>query len=149
MERYLMREVKPLLLFRTSIIAEKSAVFLDTGLCCGFPSPADDFLEERLSLDEKLIKDRDATFYAKVDGSSMIGAGLEHGDLLVIDRSIEAKNNSIAVCHIDGGFTVKRLKVEKNCIYLMPENPLYDPICIDGDDKLIIWGVVSYVIKKV
>lgn len=144
-----MRALNRIQIFKTLNIPNGKVLFLDTGISCGFPSPADDFLEERLSLDEKLVRDRDATFYARVDGNSMTGAGLEDGDLLVIDRSLEPRNNAIAVCHIDGDFTVKRLKVERDCIYLMPENPSYTPIKIQEGENLIIWGVVSYVIKKV
>jgi DNA polymerase V len=79
----------------------------------------------------------------------MQGAGLDDGDLLVIDRSIEAKDNKIAVCFIDGLFTVKRLKVEVDCVYLMPENKNYKPIKVSEDQELLIWGIVTYVVKKV
>jgi DNA polymerase V len=79
----------------------------------------------------------------------MQGAGLDDGDLLVIDRSQEPENSAIAVCFIDGEFTVKRLKVEKDCIYLMPENPRYQPIKVTEENQLQIWGVVTYVVKKV
>lgn len=126
-----------------------SIQFVDVGISAGFPSPADDFLQQKLSLDDKLIKDKDATFYARVKGNSMIGAGLDDGDLLVVDRSEEPSNNCIAVCYLDGEFTVKRLKVEKSCIYLVPENPNYKPIKVVEGNQLIIWGVVSYVIKEV
>ena len=78
----------------------------------------------------------------------MQGAGLDDGDLLVIDRSKEPEDNAIAVCFIDGEFTVKRLKVEAECVYLMPENPNYSPIKVTEDNQLIIWGVVTYVVKK-
>ena len=78
----------------------------------------------------------------------MQGAGLDDGDLLVIDRSKEPENNAIAVCFIDGEFTVKRLKVEKDCVYLMPENSRYQPIKVTEDNQLQIWGVVTYVVKK-
>lgn len=127
----------------------KSIQFIDVGISAGFPSPADDFLQQKLSLDDKLIKDKEATFYARVQGNSMIGAGLDDGDLLVIDRSEQPSNNCIAVCYLDGEFTVKRLKVEKDCVYLVPENPKYTPIKVEKENQLIIWGVVSYVIKEV
>ena len=82
-----------------------------TGVSAGFPSPADDFKELRISIDQEVVKNEEATFYARVDGQSMQGAGLDDGDLLVIDRSKEPQDNAIAVCFIDGEFTVKRLKV--------------------------------------
>ena len=121
----------------------------EEGISAGFPSPADDFKETRISLDRELVKNREATFYARVSGDSMIGAGLEDGDLLVIDRSKNPENGKIAICLVDGEFTVKRIKKEKNKLYLMPENKNYKPIELKEENELIIWGVVEYVIKKV
>ena len=122
---------------------------IEQGVSAGFPSPADDFKEIRISLDSELVKNKEATFYAKVSGDSMVGAGLDDGDLLVIDRSLSPENGKIAICFIDGDFTVKRIKKEKGKLYLMPENKKYKPIELGEDNELIIWGVVEYVIKKV
>ena len=122
---------------------------VEQGISAGFPSPADDFKEIRISLDKELVRNKDATFYARVSGESMIGAGLDDGDLLVIDRSLSPENGKIAVCLVDGEFTVKRIKKEKNKLYLMPENKKYKPIELKEENELIIWGVVEYVIKKV
>jgi len=124
-------------------------IFFDNGISAGFPSPAEDFKEKRISLDEEFIKNKEATFFARVSGKSMIGAGLDDNDLIIIDRSLEAKNNKIAVCFIDGEFTVKRLKVEKKYIWLLPENPDYKPIKVTDEASLVIWGIVTTVIKKV
>ena len=124
-------------------------IFLDTGISAGFPSPAEDFKEQRLSLDRELVKNKEATFFARVSGQSMIGAGLDDSDLLVIDRSLEPTNNKIAVCFLDGEFTVKRLKVDKDEVWLQPENPNYPIIKITDDNDFIIWGIVTNVIKKV
>ena len=121
----------------------------EEGISAGFPSPADDFKETRISLDRELVKNKEATFYARVSGDSMVGAGLDDGDLLVIDRSLNPENGKIAVCLVDGEFTVKRIKKEKNGLYLMPENKKYKPIELKEENELIIWGVVEYVIKKV
>ena len=121
----------------------------EEGISAGFPSPADDFKETRISLDRELVKNKEATFYARVSGDSMVGAGLDDGDLLVIDRSLNPENGKIAVCLVDGEFTVKRIKIEKNKLYLMPENKKYKPIELKEENELIIWGVVEYVIKKV
>ena len=121
----------------------------EEGISAGFPSPADDFKEIRISLDKELVKNKEATFYARVDGDSMIGAGLEDGDLLVIDRSLNPENGRIAVCLIDGDFTVKRIKKEKNKLFLVPENKIYKKIEIKEENELVIWGIVEYVIKKV
>ena len=118
------------------------------GISAGFPSPADDFKEIRLSLDKELVKNKDATLKERVDGDSMSGAGLEDGDLIVIDRSLNPENGKIAVCLLDGDFTVKRIKKEKDKLFLVPENKKYKKIEIKEENDLIIWGIVSYVIKK-
>ena len=123
--------------------------FVSSGIKAGFPSPAADFDESKISLDNVLVKNREATFYAKASGTSMIGAGIDDGDILVIDRSIEPQNNKVAVCYIDGEFTVKRIKVEKDCVYLMPENAAFQPIKVTDENLLIIWGMVTYVIKSI
>lgn len=123
--------------------------FVEAGISAGFPSPADDFKNKRISLDKELINDEEATYYARVSGESMIDAGLDNNDLLVIDKSITPKDGKIAVCYVDGEFTVKRLKITKECIYLMPENKNYQPIKVTKDKQLHIWGIVTYVIKKV
>ena len=122
---------------------------IEQGISAGFPSPADDFKEIRISLDRELVKNSESTFFARVSGDSMIDAGLDDGDLLKIDRSLDPKNGKIAVCLVDGEFTVKRIKKEKNKFYLMPENKKYKAIELNEDNELIIWGVVEYVIKKV
>ena len=117
------------------------------GVSAGFPSPADDFKETRISLDKVAVKNEAATFYARVAGQSMTGAGLDDGDLLVIDRSLEPQDGKIAVCLIDGEFTVKRLKVEKDCVWLMAENKRYKPIQVTEGNELMIWGIVTHVLK--
>ena len=122
---------------------------IEQGISAGFPSPADDFKEVRISLDNELVTNKEATFYARVSGDSMIGAGLDDGDLLVIDRSLNPENGKIAVCLVDGEFTVKRIKKEKDKLYLIPENKKYKRIDIKEENELIIWGMVKYVIKKV
>ena len=124
-------------------------LLVEQGISAGFPSPADDFKEIRISLDKELVKNKAATFYARVSGESMVGAGLDDGDLLVIDRSLDPESGKIAVCFVDGEFTVKRIKKEEDRLYLMPENKKYKRIEIKEENELIIWGVVEYVIKKV
>ncbi len=123
--------------------------FISSGIKAGFPSPAADFDESKISLDNVLVKNKEATFYAKASGNSMIGAGINDGDIMVIDRSLEPQNNKIAVCFIDGEFTVKRISIQEDCVYLMPENKNYQPIKVSDENELIIWGIVTYVIKKV
>lgn len=119
------------------------------GISAGFPSPAQDFLDESIDLNKELINNSAATFYGKVKGDSMIDAGINNGDLLIIDKSLEPSNNKIAVCYLDGEFTVKRLKIEKKSILLMAENKNYKPIKITEDNEFLIWGIVTYVIKNV
>ena len=125
------------------------AIYFDTGISAGFPSPADDFMQQRLSLDSELVKNKEATFFARVSGQSMIDAGLNDNDLLVIDRSVSPSHNRIAVCFLDGEFTVKRLKVKKGEIWLQPENKNYEAIKVTPENDFMIWGIVTNVIKKV
>ena len=122
---------------------------VEQGISAGFPSPADDFKEIRISLDRELVKNSESTFYARVNGDSMQDAGISDGDLLVIDRSLEPGNNKIAVCFLDGEFTVKRIKKKGSKLFLKPENKNYKKIAVNEESKLVIWGVVVYVIKKV
>ena len=143
------KNTKSLTFFIPKPYNSSGALFFDTGISAGFPSPADDFKQQRISLDKELIKNKEATFFARVSGQSMIGAGIEDNDLLVIDRSLEPENNKIAVCFLDGEFTVKRLKVDKNEVWLQPENPNYPIIKITAENDFIIWGIVTNVIKKV
>ena len=140
---------KTLTFFTPKTSSGNGAVLVDVGISAGFPSPADDFRETRISLDDELIQNKDATFFAKVKGQSMIDAGLDDNDLLVIDRSLEPTNNKIAVCFLDGEFTVKRLLVEKSDVWLQPENPNYPIINITEENDFVIWGIVTNVIKKV
>ena len=122
---------------------------IEQGISAGFPSPADDFKEIRISLDKELVKNPEATFYARVSGESMIEAGIDDGDLLVIDRSLNPENGKIGICMIDGDFTVKRIKKTKGKLYLLPENKKYEAIELKEENELIIWGIVTYVIKSV
>jgi DNA polymerase V len=122
--------------------------YITAGIKAGFPSPAADFDGTKISLDAILVKNREATFYAKASGNSMTGAGIDDGDILVIDRSLEPQNNKVAVCFIDGEFTVKRIKITKEGALLMPENKAFEPIKVTDENQLIIWGIVTYVIKK-
>ena len=122
---------------------------IEQGISAGFPSPADDFKEIRISLDKELVKNSEATFYARVSGESMIEAGIDDGDLLVIDRSLNPENGKIGICMIDGDFTVKRIKKTKGKLYLLPENKKYEAIELKEENELIIWGIVTYVIKSV
>ena len=120
-----------------------------SGISAGFPSPATDFVDIGIDLNRHLIKHPSATFYGRVKGLSMIDAGIDDGDLLIIDKSIEPTNGKIAVCFVDGEFTLKRIKIEKDEVWLMPANENYKPIVITKDNDLRIWGVVTHIIKSV
>jgi DNA polymerase V len=142
--------VRDALTFFIPEISDNSGAYLvDTGISAGFPSPADDFKQQKISLDRELIKNKEATFFARVSGQSMIGAGLDDNDLLVIDKSLEPAHNKIAVCFIDGEFTVKRLRIENGEVWLQPENPNYKPIQVTEANEFLIWGIVTNVIKRV
>jgi DNA polymerase V len=114
-----------------------------------FPSPADDYKERPLDLDELVIQHPEATFYVKVSGESMKDAGITDGDVLVVDRAIDATHNAIIVAVLNGEFTVKRLHQEDETIYLVPANPLYQPVQVTEDMHFQVWGVVTYCIRKV
>ncbi len=114
----------------------------------GFPSPADEYLEPKLDLNEFLIKHPSATFFVRVQGDSMTGAGICNGDILIVDRALEPKNGDIAVCVIDGEFTVKRLQIISDEVYLAPENGNYKPIKVTTFQDFRVWGIVTYVIHK-
>ena len=114
----------------------------------GFPSPADDHLVDALDLNTHLIHHKEATFFVKAQGDSMIGAGIQQGDILIVDKSLGAKSGKIVIAVVDGEFTVKRLHKYKGNITLKAENPDFEDIKISGDDELIIWGVVTSVIHQ-
>jgi len=119
----------------------------ENGISAGFPSPADDFIDLSIDLNKTFIQHPNATFFGRVSGDSMINAGLSDGDYLIIDRSLEPKHKQIAVCLINGDFTVKRLHILKENVYLVPENEAYQPIEVTPEDDFNIWGVVTTVIK--
>ena len=113
----------------------------------GFPSPADDFMDNRLNLNDYVIANPRSTYFVKVSGDSMVGAGIFSGDILVVDRSVPAVDNRIVVAMVDGEFMVKRLRQHKNSMYLISENSHYPPIEV-LDQDLMIWGVVTFSVHK-
>jgi len=139
---------KSIQFFKTDVSTYLKLPFVVNGISAGFPSPADDFLDINIDLNKYLIKNPTTTFYGRVSGNSMIDAGINDGDLLIIDKSLEPKNNKIAVCFIDGDFTVKRIQIEKDVIWLIAENKEYKPIKVTKDNDFVIWGIVTNVIKQ-
>jgi len=115
----------------------------------GFPSPAEDYLDKKLDLNEHLIKHPASTFFVKVKGDSMVGAGINSGDILIVDRSLEPKDKKIIVAVVNGDFTVKRISKRGDRLSLMSENPKYSPIEIKDGMDFEVWGVVVHVIHSV
>lgn len=127
----------------------KEKVFIplvSSTVSAGFPSPAEDYAESSIDLNEELIDNKHATFFVRVEGDSMEDANIKNGDVLIVDKSKEAQNNNIVIAMLEGEFTVKRLKLIKGKIFLQPENEKYEPI--EVKNELMIWGVVTYIIHK-
>jgi DNA polymerase V len=125
----------------------KLPVFLGR-LPAGFPSPADDYIEKKLDLNQKLIMHPAATFFTTVTGDSMVEAGIHNGDLLIVDRSLEPIDGNVVIASLDGEMTVKRLYKRNNVLRLLPANKDYQPIEIQAHQSFEIWGVVTNVIHK-
>lgn len=115
-------------------------------ISAGFPSPAEDHIEDTLDLNDFLVKHPVATFFLRVSGNSMIGAGIHHNDILIVDRSLEPVDGKVVIASVHGELTVKRLRIEGKKIRLVAENENYRPIEISGEEELKIWGVVTNVI---
>ena len=117
-----------------------------SSVSCGFTSPAEDHVDNELSLDTHLVANPTSTFFVRATGDSMINAGIHNGDLLIVDRSLDAQHNAIVLAIIDTEFTVKRLLKTADGIRLKAENPKYKDIVVEPDQELMIWGVVVHVI---
>ncbi|MBD5182991.1 MAG: translesion error-prone DNA polymerase V autoproteolytic subunit [Bacteroidales bacterium] len=137
-----------LTLYASDASSELELPFADYGIQAGFPSPAQDCITEYIDLNREIVRHPASTFYGKVAGDSMIEEGIEPGDILVIDRSIEPMDGDLSVCCIDGEFTLKRIRLERNRVWLIPSNEQYDPILVTPDNRFEVWGVVTYTIKK-
>ena len=120
----------------------------DTPVMAGFPSPAEDYVEKKLDLNEHLITHPAATFFVKVEGESMKEANIFKGDIIIVDRSIQPENGSIVVAVVNQEFTLKRLLIKEKKIFLQPENKDYLPMEIKPDWNFEVWGVVTYIIHK-
>jgi len=120
-----------------------------SNVSAGFPSPADDYIEKSIDLNEYLIEHPASTFFVRVKGDSMINAGIQNGSVLIVDRSLEATNNKIVVAILNGDFTVKRIKKYNEGLFLIAENPNYSPIEVTSNMDFEVWGVVVHVIHSV
>ena len=126
----------------------KMPAMAQEGIHAGFPSPATDYMTQAIDLNKELVRHPAATFYGRVVGDSMIDAGVDEGDILVIDKALEARDGDMAVCFVDGEFTLKYLHIREDGIVLKPANPKYPEIEITEGVDFKMWGVVTYIIKK-
>ena len=117
------------------------------GVRAGFPSPAADFIDVSIDLNRHLIRHPSATFYARAKGNSMRDAGIFDGDLLIVDKSLEPADGKIAICYLDGEFTVKRIRKDGTGVWLVAANDTFKPIQMREGNNLTIWGIVTHVIK--
>lgn len=117
-------------------------------VAAGFPSPADDYIEGKLDLNELLVSNPSATFFVRVTGESMTGAGILPSDILVVDRSVAATHGRVVIAVLDGELTVKRFTRVSGQVVLQAENPAFEPIIPSGDSELTIWGVVTGVVRE-
>lgn len=122
--------------------------YASDGVRAGFPSPAQDYVDEWIDLNRHLVPHPSSTFFARVSGDSMCEEGIDDGDLIIIDKSLEPEDGDLAVCCIDGEFTLKRLKITRgDKLYLMPSNKKYKPIEVTTDNDFVVWGIVTNTIK--
>jgi DNA polymerase V len=128
-------------------IASTIPMFSDA-VQAGFPSPAEDHMDMELNLNDHLVQNPSATFCVKAIGESMKDAGIQSGDIMIVDKSLEPSNRSIVLAVIDGEFTVKRVNMNENELYLMPENNSFSPIKITKEMDFQVWGIVTYIIHK-
>lgn len=143
--------MKELEIFSGDFSSVLNLPYADLGVKAGFPSPAQDYMDRSLDFNRELIAHPAATFYARVAGNSMIEAGIDEGDIIVIDRSLDARQNDIVVAYINGEFSMKYLDLqekEQGRIWLRPGNSAYPPLEITSDDSFTVWGVVTKVIKN-
>lgn len=145
-----MNEEVKLHIYSADLTTELNLPFVDNGIKAGFPSPAQDYLTESIDLNKTLIRHSETTFYAKVSGDSLTDAGISDGDLVVIDKSLEAKNGDYVAAFIDGEFTLKQFKLDEvnHCAWLIPANNKYQPIKVTEDNDFFVWGVITSCIKR-
>ena len=141
-------EPEGLQLIPSDAIAFHNIPFFGCRVPAGFPSPAEDYQENALNLNDLVVDHPASTFFVRVDGDSMIDAGIHHGDVVVIDRALEPGTDSIVVAAVEGQFTIKRISKTDGCLLLLPANKEHAPIQITKDMDFCVWGVVTYVIHK-
>ena len=145
-----MNEEVKLYIYSADLSSELDLPFVDGGIKAGFPSPAQDYITESIDLNKVLVRHTETTFYAKVSGDSMRDMGISDGDLVIIDRSIEAQSGDLVAAFLDKEFTLKQFKLDRanRCAWLIPANPKYEPIKVTEENEFLIWGVVTSCIKQ-
>lgn len=136
-------------IFLPDLSTEMPLQYADDGIRAGFPDSAQEYITETIDLNKDLIRHPAATFYGRVVGDSMTGDGIDDGDIIVIDRSLQPEDGDLAVCCLDGEFTLKRIQFAKDdTLLLVPSNPRYPVITVTEENQFTIWGIVSYTIKR-
>lgn len=135
-------------IFRPDLLSDSALPYADEGVWAGFPSPAQDYMENAIDLNRDLVNHPESTFYARVMGDSMVDAGVKQGDILIVDKALEPRSGDMAVCIVNGEFTVKYLDLQPDCVRLIPANERFEPIEISDADSFEVWGVVTYVISS-
>ncbi len=137
-------------IYSADLTTELLVPYAEAGIKAGFPSPAQDYMMDSIDLNRELIQHQECTFYARVNGDSMTGAGIFDGDLVVIDKSLEAKDGDYIAAFVDGEFTLKRFKMDPSgtCAWLLPANPHFPAIKVTADNDFMIWGVITSVIRQ-
>ena len=143
-----MYKKEEILIFKTELGKKRIVPFFLDSISAGFPSPATDYMETKLDLNEYLVKRPTATYIVKASGPSMVDAGISSGDLLIVDRSINPRNDNIVIASIFGDLTVKKLKKKDQSLFLISANSEYPSIQVKEEMECFIWGVVTYVIHK-
>jgi DNA polymerase V len=135
--------------YRPEIKTQAACPVFDSKISAGFPSPADDFIDKKLDLNDLLIRHSAATFFVRVSGDSMTGAGINNHDILIVDRSLELTDKKIIIAIVNGEMTVKRFRIINEKKYLVAENPAYKPIEVNEKNTFQLWGIVTSVIHQV
>lgn len=137
-------------LYNNDLSTRLELPYSEEGIKAGFPSPAQDYACESIDLNRVLIRHPETTFYARVQGTSMCDAGIDDGDMVIIDKSLEPTDGDYVAAYIDGEFTLKQLHVDAKtrCVWLMPANEAFSPIRVEPESDFMIWGVIVYTIKR-
>lgn len=137
-----------LAVYQLDASSEIAIPFFDVGVAAGTPSYVQEYFPDTINISAEMVKNPKATFCVRVSGQSMVGAGIDDGDLLIVDKDLQARDGQIILAVINGDYTVKRLKRENEALFLMPENPDFEPFRITQFMDFRIWGVVTGLIKK-